>query len=64
MSSVLTDAASTANSIVLKNSDDKPQAAQTLSEVPVERRRRPRRSFMARPLGVQFREEFKLFRVR
>ncbi len=64
MSSVLTDAADTANSIVLKNSDDKPQTDQSPSAVSVERRRRPRRSFLARPLGVQFHEEFKLFRVR
>jgi hypothetical protein len=64
MSSFLADAGNTTNGIVLKNNDEKPQTSLAPAGIQVERRRRPRTSFMARPLGVQFRDDFKLFRVR
>jgi hypothetical protein len=68
MSSFLTDVATTNTDIVVANSDDRPQTAEAAVKLQangqVERRRRPRSSFVARPVGVQFRQDFKLFRVR
>lgn len=64
MSTFLGNAATVAETIVVKNDDNQSPPAQALRNAAIERRRRPRSSFVARPLGIQARNDFKLFRVR
>ena len=58
------NAANVAEAIVVKSDDNQSLPAQALRNAAVERRRRPRPSFVARPMGIQARNDFKLFRVR
>lgn len=66
MSTQLAQAGVAADGIVVKSNDQSPNTTASANDsqvVAVERRRRPRSSFIARPVGVQFRNDFKLFRV-
>lgn len=64
MSNFLGNAATAAGAIVVKSDDNQSAPAQALRNAGIERRRRPRSSFVARPVGIQARSDFKLFRVR
>lgn len=64
MSTFLGNAATVAEAIVVKSDDNQSSPAPTLHNAAIERRRRPRSSFVARPIGIQARNDFKLFRVR
>jgi hypothetical protein len=64
MSTFLGNAATVAEAIVVKNDDNRSPPAPALRNAAIERRRRPRSSFVARPVGIQARNDFKLFRVR
>lgn len=64
MSTFLGNAATALEAIVVKSDDKQSPPAQALRNAAIERRRRPRSSFVARPVGIQARNDFKLFRVR
>ena len=63
MSTFPGNAATVAEAIVVKSDDNQSPPAQAPRNAATERRR-PRPSFVARPVGIQARNDFKLFRVR
>ncbi len=66
MSTQLAAAGAAVDGIVVKSDDPQLNTADSANAsqiVAVERRRKPRRSLMARPVGIQFRNDYKLFRV-
>ena len=64
MSTFPGNAATVAEAIVVKSDDNQSPPAQAPCNAALERRRRPRPSFVTRPVGIQARTDFKLFRVR
>ena len=64
MSTLSGDVAGTAETIVVRNSGDLSLPAPAPRSATTERRRRPRPSFVARPIGIQARNDYQLFRVR
>jgi hypothetical protein len=64
MSTFPGNAATVAEAIVVENAGDPSQAAPALRNAAANRSRRPRRSFVARPIGIQSRNDYQLFRVR
>ncbi len=64
MSTFLGNAATAAEAIVVKSDDRQTAPVQAPRNAAADRRRRPRASFVARPVGIQARNDYKLFRVR